>query len=79
MTGKFKMYVRMGGLNHNYKIRKGGPIKKNMYVRREWGVKKFSCHSPPYSFFFRNSPNGISLPKNRGQARNQMRFTECYV
>ena len=23
MTGKFKMYVRRGGLKHNYKIRKG--------------------------------------------------------
>ena len=41
MTGKFKMYVRTGGLDHNYKMKEGWSEKKifrymkciNMYVR----------------------------------------------
>ncbi len=49
MTGKFKMYVRREGLNHNYEIRKGGPRKK--YVCKE-GVPKFFPVIQLFFFFF---------------------------
>ncbi len=71
MTGKFKMYIRSGGLDHNYVCKEGRSEKKNMYVRR-WGLAR-------YLYIKNRSENHKYVCKERGPTRNYKMGEKMYV